>query len=101
MFFLLKKRITKVLDPVNELINGVNELSQGHFNVQLKVVDQLELGLLCERFNLMAKQLHILVEKLTATSEQFDAHPQKLILHNLDDAIDKMHNIMEKSKSRS
>ena len=100
MFFLLKKRFTKVLDPVDELINGVNELSQGHFNVQLKVADQSELGLLCERFNLMAKQLHILVEQLTATSEQFDAHPQKIILHNLDDAIDKMQNIMEKSKSR-
>ena len=47
----------------------------------------------------MAKQLHILVEQLTATSEQFDAYPQKKILHNLDDAIDKMQNIMEKSKS--
>ena len=99
MFFLLKKRITKVLDPINELINGVNELSQGNFNVQLKVRNRSELGFLCERFNLMAKQLHILVEQLTATSEQFDAHPQKLILHNLDDAIDKMQNIMEKSKS--
>lgn len=99
MFFLLKKRITKVLDPINELINGVNELSQGNFNVQLKVANRSELGFLCERFNLMAKQLHILAEQLTATSEQFDAHPQKKILHNLDDAIDKMQNIMEKSKS--
>ena len=37
MFFLLKKRITKALDPINELMNGVNELSQGNFNVQLKI----------------------------------------------------------------
>ncbi len=32
-------------------------LVKGHFNVQLKVADQSELGLLFERFNLMAKQL--------------------------------------------
>ena len=31
IFFLLRKRFTKVLDPVNELIYGVNELSQGRF----------------------------------------------------------------------
>ena len=100
IFFLLRKRFTKVLDPVNELIYGVNELSQGRFNVQLKVAGQSELGLVFERFNLMAKQLNTLVEQLTATSEQFDAHPQKKFLHNLDDAIDKMQSIMEKSKSR-
>ena len=99
IFFLLRKRFAKVLDPINELIYGVNELSKGHFNVQLKVADHSELGLLCERFNLMAKQLYTLVEQLTATSEQFDAQPQKLILHNLDDAIDKMQKIMEISKS--
>ena len=100
IFFLLRKRFTKVLDPVNELIYGVNELSQGRFNVQLKVAGQSELGLVFDRFNLMAKQLNTLVEQLTATSEQFDAHPQKKFLHNLDDAIDKMQSIMEKSKSR-
>src|SRR3954470_13675662 len=100
IFFLLRKRFTKVLDPVNELIYGVNELSQGRFNVQLKAAGQSELGLVFERFNLMAKQLNTLVEQLTATSEQFDAHPQKYFLHNLDDAIDKMQSIMEKSKSR-
>lgn len=99
MFFFLRKRFEKVLDPVNELIYGVNELSKGHFNVQVKVSDQSELGLLCKRFNLMAKQMYILFEQLTATSEQFDGLPQNKISHNLDDAIDKMQKIMEKSKS--
>ena len=100
LYFLLRKGFIKVLDPVNELIYGINELSQGHFNVQLKVIEHSELGMISERFNVMATQLHTLVEKLSATSEQFDAHPQKLILHDLDDALDKMQNIMEKSKSR-
>ncbi len=99
IYFLLKKVFTNVLDPVNELMYGINELSQGHFDVQLNVLDHSEVGILVERFNSMAKQLHSLVEKLSATSEQFDTHPQKLILHNLDDALDRMQNIMEKSKS--
>jgi two-component system, sporulation sensor kinase B len=99
VFYFLRKGFIKVLDPVNELIYGVNELSKGHFDVQLKVRDHSEIGLLSERFNQLANQLFILVEKLAATSEQFDAHPEKLILHNLDDALDKMQNIMEKSKT--
>ena len=98
VFLILRKGLTKVLEPVNELIYGVNEVSNGNFDVTLKVKDSSDLGLLSEQFNLMAKQISNLVAKLTATSEQIGSQPQNLILHNLEDALDEVENIIEKSK---
>ena len=98
VFFVLRKGLIKVLEPVNELIYGVNEVSNGNFDINLKVLDSSNLGLLCERFNLMAKQLTILFEKLTVTSEQFNPEPRSIILHNFEEALFEMENIVEKSK---
>ena len=55
----MRKGFIKVLDPVNELIYGVNELSQGRFNVQLKVRGSFRNRIYYERFNQLAKQLFI------------------------------------------
>ena len=98
VFYILSKGVRKFLEPVNELIYGINEVSKGNFKVDLKVEDNSELALLSERFNLMAKQLSILFEKLTVASDQLSSQPRNLILHNFEEALDEMENIMEKSK---
>lgn len=98
VYFLLRKWILRVLEPVNELMDGINEVSNGNFDVHLKVEDNSDLGILSERFNIMTKQLSILFEKVSATSEQLSSEPRNLILHNFEEALDEMENIMEKSK---
>ncbi|MFB9988690.1 ATP-binding protein [Bacillus benzoevorans] len=98
VYIILRKWILKVLEPVNELIYGINEVSNGNFNVNLKVEDHSDLGMLSERFNIMTKQLSVLFEKLSATSEHLSTEPRNLILHNFEEALDEMENIMEKSK---
>lgn len=98
VYILLRKWILKVLEPVNQLMDGINEVSNGNFNVNLKVEDHSDLGMLSERFNIMTKQLSVLFEKLSATSEHLSSEPRNLILHNFEEALDEMENIMEKSK---
>lgn len=98
VYLILRKWTLKVLEPVNELMDGINEVSNGNFNVNLKVEDNSDLGLLSERFNIMTQQLSILFEKLSAASEQLSSAPRNLILHNFEEALDEMENIMEKSK---
>ncbi|WP_071394487.1 ATP-binding protein [Bacillus tuaregi] len=98
IFFILKQGFNKALEPVHALIKGFNEVSNGNFQVRLKVTDNSDLGLLCDRFNQMVKQLSVLVEKLPATSEKKGSSDEPNSLHNLEEVFDEVEHIIESSK---
>jgi two-component system, sporulation sensor kinase B len=99
VYFIFRMVLKKTLKPVNELITGMNEVRKGNFDVDIKVTDKSELSALCEDFNKMTKQLSILFDKLSATSAQMGSIPHSYHLHTLDDALDEMEIIMEKTKN--
>lgn len=99
VFFILHSGLKKVMEPINLIIHGINEVSTGNFNVRLEVDDCSDLARLSERFNAMAMQLGELFERLSATSRQLDPHHhQTKHLDWFDEAIDKMENIVQKTK---
>ncbi|MFE8702104.1 ATP-binding protein [Cytobacillus sp. FJAT-54145] len=99
VYFILKNGLNKVMEPVNEIIKGINEVSYGNFDVKLQADDQSDLGLLCDRFNFMTNQLTTLFDRLSVTSEQFGKDGR---LPNptdkFEDAIGEMDNIIEKTR---
>jgi signal transduction histidine kinase len=99
LYFIFRQGINKTLEPINELIAGFNEVSDGNFNVKLPVIDQSDLGLLFERFNFMTEQLSILFERLNKTSEQL-GNDNRHLNHILkfEDAIGEIDHIMQKTK---
>ncbi|WP_394231561.1 ATP-binding protein [Niallia oryzisoli] len=98
IYIILKKGFNKALEPVHELIKGFNEVSNGNFDVNLKVTDNSDLGLLCDRFNLMVKQLSILVEKLPVTNDKKSSTDQQNAIHKLEEVFDEVESIIESSK---
>ena len=99
VYFILRRGLEKVLNPVNEIISGFNEVSNGNFSVRLKSSDQNELGILVERFNNMTDKLSVLFERLSATSEEFGTGNGKVApIHRFEDAIGEMEQILQKSK---
>lgn len=99
LYLIFRRGINKTLEPVNELIAGFNEVSNGNFNVKLPTIDQSDLGLLFERFNFMTEQLSILFERLNKTSEQL-GNDNRHLNHILkfEDAIGEIDHIMQKTK---
>lgn len=99
VYFILKRGLNVVLEPVNELIKGINEVSHGNFDFKLQVKDESDLSLLSEKFNHMTKQLGIIFDRLSTTSEQFgNENRQQNQLHKFEEALDEMENIIQKSK---
>ncbi|KXH86111.1 ATP-binding protein [Sporosarcina sp. HYO08] len=99
VYFILKNGLRKVLNPVNEIISGFNEVSSGNFNIKLDSASQADLGVLFERFNFMTTNLSLLFEHLSATSEQFGTVPKNIgSLHRFEEAIDEMEQILQISK---
>ncbi|MBN8200152.1 sensor histidine kinase [Bacillus sp. NTK034] len=99
VYFVLKKGLKKVLEPINDIISGFKEVSSGNFNVKLKPSNQADLGILSERFNFMTTRLAILFERLSATSEQFGAVQRNISTsHRFEEAIGEMEHIMERTK---
>lgn len=99
VYSIFQKGLNKVLEPVNEIIYGINEVSNGNFQVKLPIKDQSDLGQLTSRFNYMTEQLSQLFERVTLTSKHFGKN-----LHEggqsskFEDAIDEMENIIQKTK---
>ncbi|WP_246041758.1 sensor histidine kinase [Robertmurraya kyonggiensis] len=99
VYFIFKKLLTRLLDPVNEIISGINEVSNGNFQVKLQVVDETDLGKLMTRFNYMTEQLSLLFERLTITSRHLgDGGHHFRQSTKFEDAIDEMENIIQKTK---
>lgn len=98
-YIVLKRGLSKFLNPVNEIIAGFNEVSKGNFEVKLKTSDQSEFGILVERFNAMTHQLSQLFERLSATTEQFGTGNKNIApLHRFEEAIDEMEQILHRTK---
>ncbi|WNS73904.1 ATP-binding protein [Bacillus sp. DTU_2020_1000418_1_SI_GHA_SEK_038] len=98
-YFMLKRGLKKVLYPVNEIIVGFNEVSNGNFDVKLKSVNQADLGILAERFNNMTSKLSLLFDRLSATSVEFGTnHKNPVSMHRFEEAIDEMEQILHKTK---
>src|SRR5690606_38543217 len=50
VYIILNSALKRVLEPVNKLFHGLEEVSNGNFQVKLPVTDQSDLGLLTKRF---------------------------------------------------
>ncbi|MBU8878942.1 two-component sensor histidine kinase [Bacillus sp. FJAT-29790] len=99
VYVILNRGLKKVLNPVNEIISGFNEVSNGNFNIRLQSSSQPDLGILFERFNNMTNQLSLLFERLSATSEQFGTGNRSVVpRHRFEEAIDEMEQIFQKTK---
>lgn len=99
MYLILRRGLKKVLDPVKEIITGLNEVSKGNFDVKLQSTNQPELSELIDNFNIMTNQLSELFERVSATSEHLGTiNRQQDPLHRFEDAIDEMGQILEKTK---
>lgn len=99
VYFFMKWGLTKTMKPINHLMKGINEVSNGNFNVQLNVFDRSDLGMLSERFNVMTNQLSILFERLSATSKELGPKEKPPVnLHFIEEAIGEMENIFQKTK---
>lgn len=99
VYFVFRWGLGKVLEPVNEMMKGINEVSNGNFQVKLPVRDQSDLGQLTERFNYMTEQLSLLFERLTITSEQLGKDSYKLRQSSaFEEAIGEMEHIIQRTK---
>lgn len=98
-YTVFKWGLNKVLEPVNEMMKGINEVSNGNFEVKLPVNEQSDLGQLTERFNYMTEQLSLLFERVTMTSKQLGKESQTLRQSSaFEDAIGEMEHIVQKTK---
>lgn len=99
VYFLFKKGLNHILEPVNEIFTGINEVSNGNFKIKLKTHDRSDLGLLIDQFNVMTNHLSTVFERLTLTSEQLGAQRRKLGDNKkFENAINEMDHIIEKTK---
>ncbi len=99
MFFSFYGReFVRILDPIDQLTYGFQEISSGNFHVRLRVPPS-ELGDLCSRFNRITEQLAILADKIISTTEKLDSPDQgeRIQLDNLQDVFKQLDIIMEKS----
>jgi signal transduction histidine kinase len=56
-FIFLHRLEKRILNPIVELKNGVDEISKGNYNVHIECSVQNEIGMLVESFNDMARKL--------------------------------------------
>ncbi|MDF1509859.1 ATP-binding protein [Robertmurraya sp. DFI.2.37] len=96
---MFQKGLNKVLEPVNEIIYGINEVSNGNFQVKLPIKDQSDLGQLTARFNDMTEQLSLLFDRVTTTSKHLGKKSQEgRQTSKFEDVIGEMENIIQKTK---
>lgn len=99
VYFIFQKGLNKVLEPVNEIIYGINEVSNGNFQVKLPIKDQSDLGQLTARFNDMTEQLSLLFDRVTTTSKHLGKKSQEgRQTSKFEDVIGEMENIIQKTK---
>ncbi|MCM3764427.1 ATP-binding protein [Neobacillus niacini] len=99
VYFILNWGIKKVLEPVEEIISGIDAVSSGDFQVKVKISNQPDIERLGERFNQMTSHLSVLFERLSDTYKEVGAgteHP--VYMNRVEAAIDEMEQIMEMTK---
>ncbi|WP_257958675.1 sensor histidine kinase [Bacillus sp. V3-13] len=98
VYFILSWGLKKVIEPINEIIYGINEVSSGNFNVRLQIEEFSDLKKLAERFNMMTRQLSILFDRLSATSQQLGPPQKRQDPIQWEAVLDEMENIFQKTK---
>ena len=99
VYFTLRWGLKKALEPVHEIISGINAVSAGNFNVKLTSTDQAFMRELSEKFNHMTEKLSILFERLSDTSKKLGSNRTGTNnMHRIEEAIGEMDNIIAKTK---
>jgi two-component system, sporulation sensor kinase B len=99
VYFTLRWGLKKALNPVHEIISGINAVSAGNFNVKLSITDQADMEELSDKFNHMTEKLSILFERLSDTSKKLGSTPtSQSNMHRIEEAIGEMDNIIAKTK---
>ncbi|MBE2975277.1 ATP-binding protein [Priestia megaterium] len=91
--------LRRLMSPLGELIEGIQAVSQGKFDVKLTHENDSELGDVHTRFNEMTKRLQQLFQQVSATKEQLNVETN--FSHSKDGiakAIDELEVIMEKTR---
>ncbi|MEI2434531.1 ATP-binding protein [Priestia megaterium] len=91
--------LRRLMSPLGELIEGIQAVSQGKFDVKLTHENDSELGNVHTRFNEMTERLHQLFQQVSATKEQLNVETN--FSHSKDGiakAIDELEVIMEKTR---
>lgn len=99
VYLILRWGLNKVLQPVHEIISGIDAVSSGDFGVKVKISDQSDMANLGEKFNHMTCQLTVLFERLSDTYREFGSIPGNCSsTHRVEEAIDEMEKIIAKTK---
>ena len=99
VFFTLRWVLKRALEPVHEIISGINAVNAGNFNVKLNITDQADMEELSDKFNHMTEKLSILFERLSDTSKKLGSNPTSPSnIHRIEEAIGEMDNIIAKTK---
>ncbi|MBG9474850.1 ATP-binding protein [Priestia megaterium] len=91
--------LRRLMSPLGELIEGIQAVSQGKFDVKLTHENDSELGNVHTRFNEMTERLQQLFQQVSATKEQLNVETN--FSHSKDGiakAIDELEVIMEKTR---
>ncbi|WP_166541774.1 methyl-accepting chemotaxis protein [Paenibacillus lutrae] len=70
--------LKKLLQPIKELISGVEKISKGDLTQKVVVHSNDELGQLSESFNEMVRSLHSTLEQVQVTIEQVGSSSEQL-----------------------
>lgn len=71
--------IRKTLSPIKELVQGIDKVSEGNFDIELKAGND-ELGLVNAKFNVMKNQIKEMILKVKETSYKIDGFSKELLL---------------------
>ncbi|KJL06328.1 MULTISPECIES: ATP-binding protein [Priestia] len=91
--------LRRLMSPLGELIEGIQAVSQGEFDVKLTHEDDSELGNVHTRFNEMTERLQQLFHQVSVTKEHLNVETD--LSHTKDGitkAIDELEVIMEKTR---
>ncbi|MEB4867915.1 ATP-binding protein [Priestia megaterium] len=91
--------LRRLMSPLGELIEGIQAVSQGKFDVKLTHEDDSELGNVHTRFNEMTERLQQLFHQVSVTKEHLNVETD--LSHTKDGitkAIDELEVIMEKTR---
>lgn len=90
----------RMMNPLNELFEGIHQVSTGNFSYKVKQLDRSEIGQLSRKFNDMTKKLQLLFERVSVTSEYFGDKDITEVkeLKGFEKAIGEMESIIKKTK---
>lgn len=77
-FVIQSKIMKKTLEPINDLMGGIDKISEGNFDVNLKEGND-ELGIVNAKFNVMSEEIKEMVLKVKETSYNIDEFSKEIL----------------------